>query len=515
MEEEEMLKENMAKNHPLLCMIVGLGSLITIHVYGENSQEGPSLDGHYSEQMQKMQALKASFMRPSISLSPNFAPPSLQAPSSTRLYRVTSYRADPTGKTDSTEALMKAIAAAFGGPTEGFLMEGINNLGGAQINLEGGNYMITKPLRMPKIGVGNFVIYGGTIRASDDFPKNGYLIDLSASSAGQNEETKASSDTDENLSSFQSPYHYEYVTFRDLMLDCNHRGGGISVIKSLRTSIDNCYIVHFSSNGILVQGGHETSIRNSFIGQHITVGKDPGEKHFSGTGINLMGNDNGVTDVVIFSADIGIQISGQANSLSGVHCYNKATGFGGTGIYLKVPRVTQTRIVDCYMDYTGIVVEDPVQLHISSSFFLGNAFIKLKSIKGVASGVNIVDNMFSGDNGGTDIVQLDESIATFEHIDQVVVDRNNVREMKMKSTLARGSLHANGNSWTIDFSPVLLFPNLIKHVQYTFSTTGSGLFPNHALRSVSENRVVIESDVEVPATVFVTVDQGVWQLASR
>lgn len=68
-------------------------------------------------------------------------------------------------------------------------------------------------------------------------------------------------------------------------------------------------------------------------------------------------------------------ISGQANLFSGVHCYNKATGFGGTGIYLKLPGLTQNRIVDSYLDYTGIVAENPVQLKVSGTFFLGDVFI--------------------------------------------------------------------------------------------------------------------------------------------
>ncbi|XVF46031.1 hypothetical protein PTKIN_Ptkin02bG0255500 [Pterospermum kingtungense] len=286
------------------------------------------------------------------------------------------------------------------------------------------------------------------------------------------------------------------------MLDSIYRGGGISVVNSLRTSIDNCYIAYFTTNGILVQG----YIRNFFLGQHITAGGDAGEKNFTGTAINLIGNANAVTDVVIFSAAIAIMVSGQANTLSGVHCYNKATGFGGTGIYLKLPDLTKTRIVNSYMDYTGIVAEDPLQLHISSSFLLGDAFILLKSINGVANGVNIVDIMFSGSDSGIEIVQLDQTEGPFRDIELFVVDRNNVKGMKMKATVARGGVEGNGRSWTVDFSSVLLFRNQIEHVQYSMSTSGSS-FPSHALRNASENRVVIESDVGVPANVFVPVDQ--------
>lgn len=350
-------------------------------------------------------------------------------------------------------------------------------------------------------------IHGGTLHASDDFPTDRHLIELWPSSVPKQKPQGIVEDAESPIE--QAPLtfssSYEYITIRDLLLDSNYRGGGISVINSLRTTIDNCYITHFTTDGILVQGGHETYITNSFLGQHITAGGDQNERNFSGIAINLMGNDNAVTDTVIFSAATGVLISGQANVLTGVHCYNKATGWGGTGIYLRLPGLTQTRIVNCYLDFTGIVAEDPVQLHITGSFFLGNAYVLLKSIKGVISGLNIVDNMFAGDSGA-DIVQLDQSNGRFTTVDQVIVDRNNARGMTLRSTVARGKMEGNGSIWTLDFSRVLLFPNLIKHVQYTLQT--SDLFPNHALRNVSGNRVMIKSNVPVRASIYVFVDQG-------
>ncbi|KAK7266587.1 hypothetical protein RIF29_19236 [Crotalaria pallida] len=462
-----------------------------------------SVNNYHHEAMHRLKAFKASITRldsiasPPSSLSPSSTPSPLpsQGQKKPRVYLVTSYGADPTGNSDSTEALLAAIADAANGPSEGFLIRGISDLGGAQIYLQGGNYTISKPLKLPVAGVGNLMIHGGTIRASENFPPDGYLIDLS---------TRGES----KKSSTSSSYNYEFITLKDLLLDSNFRGGGISVINSLRTNIDNCYITHFATNGILVQSGHETYIRNSFLGQHITAGGDKEERNFSGTGIRLQGNDNAVTDVVIFSAAIGILVSGQANVFSGVHCYNKASSFGGTGIYLKLPGLTQTRIVNSYMDYTNIVAEDPVQLHISSSFFLGDANIVLKSIKGVVNGVSIVDNMFTGLNKGVEIVKLDESNSPFKQIDQVIVDRNIVKGMDLKATAAKKSINGNGTSWTLDFNKILLFPNLIKHVMYSFSSIGN-TFPNHALRNVSENRVVIESNEAVTANVFVTVDQGI------
>jgi hypothetical protein len=335
-------------------------------------------------------------------------------------------------------------------------------------------------------------IHSGSLRAADDFPTDRYLIELSAKAAGGG-----------GGSSPAMSYYYEYVTLRDLMLDCNYRGGGVQVVDSLRVGVDNCYVVHFATDGVAVSGGHETFVRNTFLGQHMTAGGDPGERSFTGTGIRLDGNDNSVSDVVVFSAATGIMVTGGANAISGVHCYNKATGFGGAGIYLKVPGLTQTWITNCYMDYTGIVAEDPVLLHVSGSFFLGDANVVLKAVNGVARGVQIVGNLFNGRGKGVDIVALDGEFATVE---QVYVAQNVATGMTVRSTTARAAAEGNGSSWTVDFSPVLLFPDRIGHVQY--SLAAGDAFPGHALRNVSGNRVVIATDAAVSATVHVLVDQN-------
>jgi len=80
-------------------------------------------------------------------------------------------------------------------------------------------------------------------------------------------------------------------------------------------------------------------------------------------------------------------------------------------------------------------------------------------------------------------------------VDQVIVDKNIARGMKLTATVAKMSMQGNGTSWSVDFNNVLLFPNLIKNVQYSLSSKGSS-FPN-ALRNVSENCVVIETNEAV------------------
>ncbi|KAG6395895.1 hypothetical protein SASPL_142028 [Salvia splendens] len=455
-----------------------------VHVY---ASERPDDIYRKSLHLHQMQGIRAAFpkrhsssMEMRTSLQGAAPPP----PSGPIVYHVTSYGADPTGQNDSTGAVLKAITDALNGPGKGVLFEGIVNLGGARVDLDGGNYLISRPLLFPVSGRGNFAIQGGSLTASNDFPADGFLIDLSSSS--------------------NSAYNYEFTTLRDLYLDSNYRGGGIRVKNSLRTTIDNCYITHFSTTGILAEGGHETIIRTSYLGQHITAGADPGERSFSGTAIALAGNDNVVSDIVIFSAQTGILLSGQANLISGVHCYNKANGFGGVGIYVQLPGLAQTRIVDSYLDYTGIVAEDPVQLTVANTLFLGDAFILFKSVKGVMSGVTVVDNMFAGSDKGIEIVQME---GKFDRLDQIAIERNTVKGMAVKTTVARASVDGGGPTWTADLKASLLFPNLIKQVQYTFVTEAAS-YPSHFLRNISDNKVVIQADAAVPARVYITADQG-------
>lgn len=401
------------------------------------------------------------------------------------------YGADPTGQQDSSDAILKAVGDAFQVQNGRKMLPTVNDLGGVVLDLQGGNFKITKPISIPPHG-GNVLVQGGTLRASDTFPEDRYLIEL------QSNQTTGSS------------IQYQDITFRDILFDSSFRGGGITIFNSARIRITHCYFLHFSTRGILVQGGHETFISNTFLGQQETVGGSPQERGFSGTGIEIVGNDNAITDVAIFSAAIGIVLRGEANILNGVHCYNKATGFGGVGILVKLGGLSQTRIDNCYLDYNAIVMEDPVQVHVTNSFFLGDGNVVLKSIKGQVSGLNIVNNMFSGDpKVMKPIVELD---GEFGKIDQVVVDANNAIGMAMRSSVGRLSVEGrNVTKWVVDFSKVLLFPNRIAHVYYSLykrgGMGGGGGFPLHAVTNVSSNMVTIESDKAVDGVVSVVVDQ--------
>lgn len=68
------------------------------------------------------------------------------------------YGADPTGAQESSEAILKAVGDAFGILSELELVAGVKDLGGVVIDLQGGNYTISKPITFPSSGGGNIVV---------------------------------------------------------------------------------------------------------------------------------------------------------------------------------------------------------------------------------------------------------------------------------------------------------------------------------------------------------------------
>lgn len=150
-------------------------------------------------------------------------------------------------------------------------------------------------------------------------------------------------------------------------------------------------------------------------------------------------------------------------------------------------------------------MEDPVQVHVTNGFFLGDANIVLKSIKGQVSGLNIVNNMFTGNpNNKVPIVTLD---GQFSNIDQVAIDRNNVIGMSLRSTVGKLTASGNGTKWVADFSSVLVFPNRISHFQYSFYAQDEPKFVALSVTNVSDNVVVVESEKEAKGFVSFKVEQ--------
>ncbi|CAL1352640.1 unnamed protein product [Linum trigynum] len=412
------------------------------------------------------------------------------------------YGADPTGHNDSTEAIQKALNDAFQQRSSDpnlkeELIPGIKDLGGAVIDLQGGKYKISKPISFPPSDGGGLLVKDGSLRASRGFPADRFLVELLSP------KSEVLIYKTDDVAAYQgNGIYYEDVRFKDILFDSGFSGGGVLAVDTARTQITHCYFLNFTTQGVLVQGGRDAFIQSCFLGQRPTVGGGVGEKDYSGTGIDLAGNDNVVTDAVIFSSAIGVMLRGQANMLRDIHTYNKERIFGGIGILARA-FADYNRITDCFVDYNSIVLEDPRFIQITNSFFLGYANVVLKAVKGRLEALSITDNFFRG----IDMAPVVELQGEFTEVRDVAVDRNQAWNSTVKSTSANKVLARKGTKWVADFSKVLLFPDKIEYFQYSFLVKEFSRMPIHAATTVAGNKVVVESEGVADAVVSVVVDQ--------
>ena len=92
-----------------------------------------------------------------------------------------SYGADPTGRHDSSAAFELAMEALLNHSTATRMASGIVDLGGRTLDLGGGVFLISLPLKIPPM-FGNVHLRGGTLRASRNFPASEWLVSVGNSS---------------------------------------------------------------------------------------------------------------------------------------------------------------------------------------------------------------------------------------------------------------------------------------------------------------------------------------------
>ncbi|KAL5977508.1 hypothetical protein ACLOJK_021855 [Asimina triloba] len=274
----------------------------------------------------------------------------------------------------------------------------------------------------PGNGNRNNAIRRGTLRASAHFPEDRFLIEVNAAVYNQSHDI------------LRGGFRYEDITLRDVLFDSSYRGGGFHAVDASKAAARPSFPAPWGRTS-----------------RPAATRKD---RNFSGTAIfDLASNDNVITHVAIFSAAVGVMLRGQANKLTGVHCYNKATFFGGVGIYVKLHGLGQTRIDNCYLDFRG-------------ALFLKTQFMSTSPMLSFW------------------VMRCDRPQQ--RAADEKQVDRGKEKEHQGKFT-----------KFVADFSSDLVFPDTIKHVQYSYSSHGHFRFPLLAVTSMEKNVVVVQSDEEV------------------
>jgi len=212
---------------------------------------------------------------------------------------------------------------------------------------------------------------------------------------------------------------------------------------------------------------------------------------------------------LFFSSLIGVNITGAANLLTGVHTWNLEERGGGIGILVNAPGYTQNRLVGCYLDFNDIVAVDPEHLTIVDGFFLcgGNIILQALTWGHVIQGLVIADNQFDGCGQAT--IVLDQSQAVFSSVVDTTITGNMYTEgYTLVATSAVGQITTVSSLFVFNFTDYLLFP-FIKKVQYSIQINEAGVFVQHASRPPVGLVVAVETSQVVNATVTVSVDQSV------
>lgn len=157
------------------------------------------------------------------------------------------FGADPTGRADSTAAFKEAIAAALSrnsghnNMSDCSKTEDIVDLGGVVIDLQGGDYLVSEPLLIPKC-YGNMRVIDGALRATPSFPTDRYIVEVG----------------DASCSTPQASCN-QNIAFSGVTLDGSHVAAGcLSITATMGATLDSSSAIFgFNVTGVALNGGHE------------------------------------------------------------------------------------------------------------------------------------------------------------------------------------------------------------------------------------------------------------------
>jgi hypothetical protein len=137
----------------------------------------------------------------------------------------TAFGGDPTGVKDSTVAIQTAVEhcvnqsvvspnGVFPGSRSFGNGKSVRDMGGCVVDLEGGEYRISKPIVIPEY-TANMQLGTGSIIGSETFPVDGFLIVVGNATAGACRVPQGSCNID--------------INFADLFLDAGNRGSCMQI----------------------------------------------------------------------------------------------------------------------------------------------------------------------------------------------------------------------------------------------------------------------------------------------
>jgi hypothetical protein len=414
-----------------------------------------------------------------------------------------SYGADPTGVSDSSAAFDLALAALFARGTSNHRDEGgTMDLGGATLDLQGGDYLISKSLYFPS-NYSNYGLFHGTLRANArNFTRGDFLIDIGT--PGGFCENWGDSCT-------------ENVNLEDLFLDGTAVANGARFTSVIGVNAGpDLFIVNFTTVGVDIEAGHEVELHESWIGSCWYT--PPSVCWLNATALNdtvgvlINGNDHMLAQVVVFAARSGIIVNGAANLLTSVHTWSTQQESVPDAVGIQV-NTWQNRLVAPYLDYVPLVLKGAAMTSITNGFFLDGA-AKIVFVPD-PNGYPVQGIFISGSEfvGGGDVFAVGTGFKGLQ--DVTVVGSLFDNAQAHRSTRASRTLVNASSPWVFDFTDSLVFDAResalgIKTVACSVvaASPEQTIFRYLALPPVGATLTVVSDAPGTMATVTCSVDQS-------
>ena len=235
------------------------------------------------------------------------------------------FGADPTGREDSWPALDAALRHCLNqsaiSPNGYFPGEDttpkfgpIRDMGGCFIDLDGGEYRISKPLVLPEMNA-NMQFGFGSLVAAPNFDGD-FLFVIGEEGACKYPQGSCNLD----------------INFPSLFLDGAKVASGMQINNVMGVTIGpGGYFLNFTQFGLQINAGHEVMMDRCWLGEtnfdydHEQRGTKP-----NATAIQINGNDHYILNTIVFSALTGLEVNGAADYVTGVHVWfpvNHAVAF--------------------------------------------------------------------------------------------------------------------------------------------------------------------------------------------
>ena len=223
-----------------------------------------------------------------------------------RVLHPVDFGADPTCTRDSSDAFSQ-ITAALGAMAVGNMSDSNRDLGGATVDLQGSCYLLSSTWAIPQ-WYSNWHVTFGELRAAPSFPPNGTLVQVGT----------------DNCTTWQHACN-QNAAFHGVTFDGAHLAGTtLAIYFTMGAVVDSSSVfLNFAQNGILLHSGHESMISDTWIAAY--PWSSPMRRHVTSVGINLASYDAYITNTIVYSAQIGVLITGAANVLNGEQSYCSMT----------------------------------------------------------------------------------------------------------------------------------------------------------------------------------------------